>query len=187
MASKWWQQIPKLSVKIWDHVEPFVKISAYSFHIFLVSILSKQNENLVGSPQTGRTDFIKYLSAHCGRFVVTIPSLESVSLEVVTRVFSGVASSASWAIFSNIDRLNKNVLSHITDCLYHLSLSYSMNTGKVVINQVQIPFNTASRVFFTTTAGDKSNIPQNLKSGSMLKNLAISTPQKRLMIEVQLT
>ena len=90
-------------------MEPFGKISAYSFHIFLVSILSKQNENLVGSPQTGRTDFIKYLSAHCGRFVVTIPSLESVSLEVVTRVFSGVASSASWAIFLNIDKLNKNV------------------------------------------------------------------------------
>ena len=164
MASKWWQKTPKLSVKILGSRGAIWKDINISFHIFLVSILSSQNENLAGSPQTGRTDFIKYLSAHCGRFVVTIPSLESVSLEVVTRVFSGVASSASWAIFSNIDRLNKNVLSHITDCLYQLGLDYSTNTGKVVINQVQIPFNTASRVFFTTTAGDKSNIPQNLKS-----------------------
>ena len=55
----------------------------------------------------------------------------------------------------------------------------------MTIGQHQVSFKKATKIFFTTTASTKSNVPQQLKA--VLKNIAISTPEKRALIEVQLT
>lgn len=203
LQSKWiWQIIPKLNFiessnkctisyedkvenfgfEIWGDLRPFILTP--QIQKMGLSMLQSKFPTIVGSPGTGKRSLIKYMAAHFGRYVHSMPALFSLNAERFMLTIKYIAISGSWIIFNEINKLAQKPLSSLCDmiCVFQ----DGSENGKFTINDEEFAFVPSSKIFFTSTEpiSKASTIPPQLKA--ILKSIALSTPEKKILIEMQL-
>lgn len=148
-------------------------------------------QGLGGSPfgpaGTGKTETVKALGRHLGRFVAVFNCDESFDSIAVGRILAGACRIGCWVCFDEFNRLSASILSSTSGQL--VSLQLSIRKGSSVVSNfyggnVPISVDKGVGVFVTMnpTYSGRRELPANLKS--LFRPCAMSTPDIFIIVEV---
>lgn len=198
----WWSQHPKLRYskesqkmtivindettefgwELWGKIRPAIMTPSMQRSIH--SAASDRNSMILGSHGTGRRTCIENLAMLYGRYLYHVPAFPDFSELVITRIISGVSMMGAWALFADIDQLPSSAISKLYDQIYIHSDGLQSGLTRIMIDGKPTELNSSSRIFFTTSSSP-TELPSQFKAKA--KPVALSAPERKVLIEIQLT
>ncbi|RLN48678.1 hypothetical protein BBJ28_00009539 [Nothophytophthora sp. Chile5] len=160
--------------------------------------------NPFGPAGTGKTESVKALGSHLGRFVLVFNCDEHFDFQAMGRIFVGLCQVGAWGCFDEFNRLEERVLSAVSQQILAIQSGVStLKSGKAT-ERSQLVANGASSnftiellgksvklnpdvgIFVTMNPGyaGRSNLPDNLKQ--LFRSIAMVAPDRELIAQVML-
>ncbi|KAI9911312.1 hypothetical protein PsorP6_009030 [Peronosclerospora sorghi] len=154
--------------------------------------------NPFGPAGTGKTESVKALGSHLGRFVLVFNCDEHFDFQAMGRIFVGLCQVGAWGCFDEFNRLEERVLSAVSQQILAIqsgvsSLKASQKTsdtpqGSTTIELLNknVKLNPDVGIFVTMNPGyaGRSNLPDNLKQ--LFRSIAMVAPDRELIAQVML-
>ncbi|CAI5743819.1 unnamed protein product [Peronospora destructor] len=160
--------------------------------------------NPFGPAGTGKTESVKALGSHLGRFVLVFNCDEHFDFQAMGRIFVGLCQVGAWGCFDEFNRLEERVLSAVSQQILAIQSGVSSLKVKKASGTSQIVTNVSSRnatiellgksvklnpdvgIFVTMNPGyaGRSNLPDNLKQ--LFRSIAMVAPDRELIAQVML-
>lgn len=152
---------------------PITPDTAQIFNYITVALNSKLPVLLSGPPDVGKNSLITEIARMFGIFSVQFYCDPGLKIYQIANTCRGVIHSGVWGAFIDIDRLNEEALSVISENLIHYRDSNFSGIKKFNFHGVEIPINPSSAFFATTTSGTKNHtaLPSNFRSLFRIINL----------------
>ncbi|ETM34531.1 hypothetical protein L914_18397 [Phytophthora nicotianae] len=160
--------------------------------------------NPFGPAGTGKTESVKALGSHLGRFVLVFNCDEHFDFQAMGRIFVGLCQVGAWGCFDEFNRLEERVLSAVSQQILAIQSGVSSLKGGKAANNAQALTNGSSStatiellgksvklnpdvgIFVTMNPGyaGRSNLPDNLKQ--LFRSIAMVAPDRELIAQVML-
>lgn len=151
-------------------------------------------QRLGGSPYgpagTGKTESVKALGLQLGRFTLVFCCDDTFDFQAMGRIFLGICQVGAWGCFDEFNRLEERILSAVSQQVQNIQigLKSGADNGKSLVELAgrQFAVNSNTGIFITMNPGyaGRSNLPDNLKK--LFRSVAMSKPDKELIVEVML-
>ncbi|CAH0480997.1 unnamed protein product [Peronospora belbahrii] len=160
--------------------------------------------NPFGPAGTGKTESVKALGSHLGRFVLVFNCDEHFDFQAMGRIFVGLCQVGAWGCFDEFNRLEERVLSAVSQQILaiqsgvsSLKLTKVSGNSQAVTNASSsnatiellgksVKLNPDVGIFVTMNPGyaGRSNLPDNLKQ--LFRSIAMVAPDRELIAQVML-
>ncbi|RLN69358.1 hypothetical protein BBJ29_000235 [Phytophthora kernoviae] len=158
--------------------------------------------NPFGPAGTGKTESVKALGSHLGRFVLVFNCDEHFDFQAMGRIFVGLCQVGAWGCFDEFNRLEERVLSAVSQQILaiqsgvsSLKIRKSSENAQVATNNTSatiellgksVKLNPDVGIFVTMNPGyaGRSNLPDNLKQ--LFRSIAMVAPDRELIAQVML-
>ncbi|KAI9986672.1 hypothetical protein PInf_025627 [Phytophthora infestans] len=160
--------------------------------------------NPFGPAGTGKTESVKALGSHLGRFVLVFNCDEHFDFQAMGRIFVGLCQVGAWGCFDEFNRLEERVLSAVSQQILAIQSGVSsLKVGKAANNTQALTKSSSSTatiellgksvklnpdvgIFVTMNPGyaGRSNLPDNLKQ--LFRSIAMVAPDRELIAQVML-
>ncbi|KAF1777758.1 P-loop containing nucleoside triphosphate hydrolase [Phytophthora cactorum] len=160
--------------------------------------------NPFGPAGTGKTESVKALGSHLGRFVLVFNCDEHFDFQAMGRIFVGLCQVGAWGCFDEFNRLEERVLSAVSQQILAIQSGVSsLKLGKAANNTQALTNGSSSTatiellgksvklnpdvgIFVTMNPGyaGRSNLPDNLKQ--LFRSIAMVAPDRELIAQVML-
>ncbi|KAG5519734.1 hypothetical protein PMAC_000007 [Pneumocystis sp. 'macacae'] len=151
-------------------------------------------QRLGGSPfgpaGTGKTESVKALGAHLGKFVQVFCCDDAFDFQTMGRILLGVCQIGAWCCFDEFNRLEEKILSAISQQIQFIQLALRNNQEndyiQIELINKKIKVNPETGIFVTMNPGyaGRSNLPENLKK--LFRSVCMSRPDKEMIAQVTL-
>ncbi|TPX59802.1 hypothetical protein PhCBS80983_g02245 [Powellomyces hirtus] len=138
-----------------------------------------------GPAGTGKTESVKALGAHLGRFTLVFCCDENFDFQAMGRIFIGLCRVGAWGCFDEFNRLEERILSAVSQQVQTIQMG--LKTGKdIELVNKQFKVNPTTGIFITMNPGyaGRSNLPDNLKK--LFRSVAMTRPDRELIAQVML-
>ncbi|TDH68981.1 hypothetical protein CCR75_000940 [Bremia lactucae] len=160
--------------------------------------------NPFGPAGTGKTESVKALGSHLGRFVLVFNCDEHFDFQAMGRIFVGLCQVGAWGCFDEFNRLEERVLSAVSQQILAIQSGVSsLKIGKTAVKSQaltsgsspsitiellgkNVKLNPNVGIFVTMNPGyaGRSNLPDNLKQ--LFRSIAMVAPDRDLIAQVML-
>lgn len=150
------------------------------------------NQKLGGSPfgpaGTGKTETVKSLGLHLGRFVLVFNCDDSFDFQSIGRILLGLSQVGAWGCFDEFNRLEERMLSAVSQQIQaiQLGLHSFKNTKQVSVDLIgrRVRLHEDTGIFITMNPGyaGRSHLPDNLKK--LFRSVAMTKPDKVLIAQI---
>ncbi|CAH0489695.1 unnamed protein product [Peronospora farinosa] len=160
--------------------------------------------NPFGPAGTGKTESVKALGSHLGRFVLVFNCDEHFDFQAMGRIFVGLCQVGAWGCFDEFNRLEERVLSAVSQQILaiqsgvsSLMVKKASGTSQIVTSArspnatiellgKSVKLNPDVGIFVTMNPGyaGRSNLPDNLKQ--LFRSIAMVAPDRELIAQVML-
>ncbi|XP_060835340.1 dynein axonemal heavy chain 2-like [Rhopalosiphum padi] len=139
--------------------------------------------NLNGSTYTGKTETIKDLGKHLAQFVIVVNCSKSLDYKSLCRIFLGLVQQGAWGCFDEIQRIQIEVLSSITQQISTIFSALAADLKTLVIENKIVTLVPTCGIFTTTFPNHEnySYLPDNFKS--MFRSVSMIVPDSKLIVE----
>ncbi|EMR09626.1 hypothetical protein PNEG_02210 [Pneumocystis murina B123] len=151
-------------------------------------------QKLGGSPfgpaGTGKTESVKALGAHLGKFVLVFCCDSTFDFQAIGRIFLGICQVGAWGCFDEFNRLEEKILSAISQQIQTIQLGLKNNEEnkhvEVELVDKKIKIHPETGIFITMNPGyaGRSNLPDNLKK--LFRSISMTRPDKETIAQVTL-
>jgi len=179
----------------WEHgLEFYGDVPAFiitpSINNAMTSVLTYLSSKCVpvvsGSPNCGKKSLFKYIAMLFGRFSYTARSFPDINEFYLSKILTGIASSGSWLIVSNIDSLSLTNSSYIFDNIKSLSIAQNVGNPRITISSRLVDLDKNSRVMLTSSPYyfSSDSIPSQIKA--YYRSVSLVSPDFVNLIEIKL-
>ena len=140
----------------------------------------------VGPAGTGKTETVKDLAKNLGQVCIIYNGSEHMTVESLTRQFSGLAQTGAWGCFDEFNRISIEVLSVIALTVNSLFSAVRSHADTVTLDAQHVRLNRSMGLFITMNPGyaGRTELPDNLSS--LFRPVAMIAPDTELITEILL-
>ncbi|KAJ3176317.1 hypothetical protein HDU87_005359 [Geranomyces variabilis] len=138
-----------------------------------------------GPAGTGKTESVKALGAHLGRFILVFCCDENFDFQAIGRIFIGLCRVGAWGCFDEFNRLEERILSAVSQQVQTIQMGLKTGNEIELVNK-QFSVHPSTGIFITMNPGyaGRSNLPDNLKK--LFRSVAMTRPDRELIAQVML-
>jgi dynein heavy chain 1 len=138
---------------------------------------------------TGKTESVKALGAHLGKFVLVFCCDETFDFQAMGRLFSGICQVGAWGCFDEFNRLEEKMLSAVSQQIQTIQQALETNAAsgaEVVLADRRVMVRPDTGIFITMNPdyAGRSQLPSNLKK--LFRSVAMTFPDRQLIAQVTL-
>ena len=144
-----------------------------------------------GAPEgpfgTGKTETTKDLSRSLGKLCFVINGSASFEYSGIERFFKGIASSGSWVIFDEFNRLSREVLSFLTGTIVTIQSSLKRRINFVQFNEekkTSLDFDCGIFITMNPNYKGRQALPVNMKN--LFRSIQMTVPDSIHITEIAL-
>lgn len=143
-----------------------------------------------GAPEgpfgTGKTETTKDLARTLAKLCFIQNVSTSIEYENVLRFFKGIASSGSWVIFDEFNRLMPTILSFLSQVIINIQNAIRKKVAFVHLDDNKINLNFNCAVFITLNPGyaGRTELPMDLKN--LFRSISMVVPDSFFITEILL-
>ncbi|KTW31656.1 dynein heavy chain [Pneumocystis jirovecii RU7] len=151
-------------------------------------------QRLGGSPfgpaGTGKTESVKALGAHLGKFVQVFCCDDTFDFQAIGRILLGICQIGAWCCFDEFNRLEEKILSAISQQIQIIQSALKNNEEnnhiQIELVNKKIKVHPETGIFVTMNPGyaGRSNLPENLKK--LFRSICMTRPDKEMIAQVTL-
>lgn len=143
--------------------------------------------NPYGPAGTGKTESVKALGQALGRQVLVFNCDESIDVQSMCRIFTGLVMGGAWGCFDEFNRLDEEVLSALSQQIQVIQTAILSRASSVELLGRNVPVNSDAGIYVTLNPagkgyGGRSKLPSNLTQ--LFRAVAMSAPDNELIAEV---
>ncbi|KAG5439721.1 hypothetical protein PCANB_000003 [Pneumocystis canis] len=154
------------------------------------ALKQKLGGSLFGPAGTGKTESVKALGIHLGKFVQVFCCDSAFDFQAMGRILLGICRVGAWGCFDEFNRLEENILSAISQHVQIIQLGLK-NIEKNKHTQIEliekkIEVHPETGIFVTMNPGysGRSNLPDNLKK--LFRSISMVRPDKQMIAQITL-
>ncbi|KAJ3021261.1 hypothetical protein HKX48_008890 [Thoreauomyces humboldtii] len=138
-----------------------------------------------GPAGTGKTESVKALGAHLGRFTLVFCCDENFDFQAMGRIFIGLCRVGAWGCFDEFNRLEERILSAVSQQVQTIQTGLKSG-GEIELVNKHFKVDPSTGIFITMNPGyaGRSNLPDNLKK--LFRSVAMTQPDRELIAQVML-
>ncbi|KAF1745558.1 hypothetical protein MXB_4461 [Myxobolus squamalis] len=145
-----------------------------------------------GPAGTGKTESVKALGAHLGRFVIVFNCDKNFDFQAMGRIFIGLCRVGAWGCFDEFNRLEERIISAVSQQIHSIQAGLkntdtacqSKTETLIEILGKKIPININIAIFITMNPGytGRSRLPNNLTR--LFRSFSMTQPDRKLIAQV---
>lgn len=138
----------------------------------------------------GKTESVKALGAHLGKFVLVFCCDETFDFQAMGRLFSGICQVGAWGCFDEFNRLEEKMLSAVSQQIQTIQQALETKNGssgtEVLLADRRVSVRPDTGIFITMNPdyAGRSQLPSNLKK--LFRSVAMTFPDRQLIAQVTL-
>lgn len=138
----------------------------------------------------GKTESVKALGAHLGKFVQVFCCDDTFDFQAIGRILLGICQIGAWCCFDEFNRLEEKILSAISQQIQIIQSALKNNEEnnhiQIELVNKKIKVHPETGIFVTMNPGyaGRSNLPENLKK--LFRSICMTRPDKEMIAQVTL-
>ncbi|KAF0993064.1 hypothetical protein HZS_1322, partial [Henneguya salminicola] len=142
-----------------------------------------------GPAGTGKTESVKALGAHLGRFVIVFNCDTNFDFQAMGRIFIGLCRVGAWGCFDEFNRLEERIISAVSQQINSIQTGLkdfntvdSDVTIELLGKKISLDRNIAIFITMNPDYAGRSRLPNNLKR--LFRSFAMTQPDRQLIAQV---